>query len=124
MDATGSLPEGPATPPGVILAVWNPDASYEREPVLRIVTTMGVPTATHTIFEHLDATLHPLSVHLTESIAVGCWEYFFPKEDSKTRQEAFTQSVTGGGKHRRGSLVEPPATLTVAGSEAMVRHLT
>lgn len=118
IDATGDLSEGPATPPGVILACWNPDASYEREPVLRIVTTMGVPTRTHTVFEHLDASLHPLSLHLTESIAAACWEYFFPKEDSKSRQEAFSQSVgssssnaaagggninVGGGRGRRGS---------------------
>lgn len=119
IDATGNLSEGPATPPGVILACWNPDASYEREPVLRVVTTMGVPTRTHTVFEHLDASLHPLSLHLTEQIAVTCWEYFFPKEDSKSRQEAFSQSVgsitgnavgignanVGGGRGRRGSSV-------------------
>ena len=94
LDATGMLPEGPATPPGVILTVWNPDSTYERDPILRIVATMGIPTATYTVFQHLDATLHPLSVHLTESIAVACWEYFFPKEDSKTRQEQFAQSVS------------------------------
>jgi hypothetical protein len=104
IDATGALPEGPATPPGVILTVWNPDNSYEREPTLRVVATMGVPSPTHTIFEHLDATLHPLSVHLTESIAVECWEYFFPKEDSKTRQEAFTQTVGGGTRSKRGPI--------------------
>ena len=108
IDATGNLPEGPATPAGVILTCWNPDGSYEREPVLRVVTTMGVPTRTHTVFEHLDTSLHPLSLHLTESIAVACWEYFFPKEDAKMRQEAFTQSVGssvgGGGRNRRGSV--------------------
>ena len=122
IDATGNLSEGPATPPGVILACWNPDSSYEREPVLRVVTTMGVPTRTHTVFEHLDASLHPLSLHLTESIAVACWEYFFPKEDSRSRQEAFTQSVgnsttgggnagAGGGRGRRGSsaVIDAPA---------------
>jgi hypothetical protein len=133
IDATGNLNEGPATPPGVILACWNPDASYEREPVLRIVTTMGVPTRTHTVFEHLDASLHPLSLHLTESIAVACWEYFFPKEDSKSRQEAFSQSVgnsttasnapggsnAGGGRGRRGStLAAMDAAAVQAGGES------
>ncbi len=129
IDATGNLSEGPATPPGVILACWNPDASYEREPVLRIVTTMGVPTRTHTVFEHLDASLHPLSLHLTESIAVACWEYFFPKEDSKSRQEAFSQSVAnnyggaggiaGGGRGRRGSsYVASDAAVHAAGGDS------
>jgi Golgi-body localisation protein domain len=130
IDATGNLSEGPVTPAGVILACWNPDASYEREPVVRVVTTMGVPTRTHTVFEHLDASLHPLSLHLTENIAVACWEYFFPKEDSKSRQEAFNQSVgnsnnsgSGGGggnqnvgRGRRGSsvVVNDAAAATVA----------
>jgi len=119
MDASGSLPEGPATPPGIILTVWNPDPSYEREPVLRIVTTMGIPTPTLTVFEHLDATLHPLSVHLTESIAVACWEYFFPKEDSKTRQEAFEKSVVGGGRHRRGSVEASTSGAAAAAAAAL-----
>lgn len=94
LDATGVLPEGPATPAGVILSGWNPDESYKREPTLRIISTFGVPTSTHIIYEHLDATLHPLSLHLTEQIATMCWEYFFPKEDSKSRQEAFTHTVS------------------------------
>lgn len=29
---------------GVILSVWNPDASWERDDMLRVVATMGVPT--------------------------------------------------------------------------------
>jgi hypothetical protein len=109
IDASGELPEGPATPHGVILTVWNPDASYAREPVLRVIATMGVPTATHVVFQHLDASLHPLSLHLTEAIAVACWEYFFPKEDSRSRQEAFALSVgssgsgAGAGGRRRGA---------------------
>lgn len=93
LDATGMLPDGPATSAGVILTSWNPESSYEREPVLRIISTLGVPTSKYDVFEHLDATLHPLSLHLTEQIATACWEYFFPKEDQKSRQEAFTNTV-------------------------------
>jgi hypothetical protein len=93
LDATGMLPDGPATSAGVILTSWNPESSYEREPVLRIISTLGVPTSRFDVFEHLDATLHPLSLHLTEQIATACWEYFFPKEDQKSRQEAFTNTV-------------------------------
>lgn len=79
--------------------------------MLRVVTTMGVPTRAYTVFEHIDATLHPLSLHLTESIAVACWEYFFPKEDSKARQEAFSQTVGSGagGSRRRGSVTAAAA---------------
>ena len=95
LDATGVLPEGPATPAGVILTTWNPESSYEREPVLRIISTLGVPTSKYDVFEHLDATLHPLSLHLTEQIATACWEYFFPKEDQRSRQDAFANSVQG-----------------------------
>lgn len=98
LDATGVLPEGPATPAGVILTIWNPEESYEREPVLRVISTLGVPTPTHDIYEHLDATLHPLSLHVTEQIATRCWEYFFPKEDVKSRQEAFAHSVSAKRK--------------------------
>lgn len=93
LDATGMLPDGPATSAGVILTSWNPESSYEREPVLRIISTLGVPTSRYDVFEHLDATLHPLSLHLTEQIATACWEYFFPKEDQKSRQETFSSSV-------------------------------
>ena len=94
LDATGALPEGPATSAGVILTNWNPDSSYEREPMLRVISTLGVPTSKYDVFEHLDATLHPLTLHLTEQIATACWEYFFPKEDQKSRQEAFSTSMS------------------------------
>ena len=111
LDATGFLPEGPATPAGVILTTWNPDESYEREPVLRIISTLGVPTSKRNIYEHLDATLHPLSLHLTEEIASACWEYFFPKEDSKSRQETFSSTVTArrSKKFSSESITDSPA---------------
>jgi hypothetical protein len=94
LDATGALPEGPATSAGVILTNWNPDSSYEREPMLRVISTLGVPTSKYDVFEHLDATLHPLTLHLTEQVATACWEYFFPKEDQKSRQETFSSSMS------------------------------
>lgn len=111
LDATGFLPEGPATPAGVILTTWNPDDSYEREPVLRIISTLGVPTSKRNIYEHLDATLHPLSLHFTEEIASACWEYFFPKEDSKSRQETFSSTVTArrSKKISSESMTDSPA---------------
>lgn len=38
------MPPPPPPPAGVILSVWNPDASWERDDMLRVVATMGVPT--------------------------------------------------------------------------------
>lgn len=32
----------------MILSVWNPDASWERDDMLRVVATMGVPTRVRT----------------------------------------------------------------------------
>ena len=104
LDATGILPEGPATSAGVILTNWNPDSSYEREPMLRVISTLGIPTSKYDVFEHLDATLHPLTLHLTEQIATASWEYFFPKEDQKSRQEAFSSSISS---KKFGPAVQP-----------------
>ena len=28
---------------------------------------------THTVYEHLDVTVHPIAFHLTEQLAVGFW---------------------------------------------------
>lgn len=120
LDATGGLPDGPATSAGVILTLWNPESSYEREPVLRIISTLGVPTSKYDVFEHLDATLHPLSLHLTEQIATACWEYFFPKEDQKSRQEAFTSTVP----NRKIAPSIPPASPKQKGtSKVMGSHI-
>ena len=105
LDAQGNLPAAPGIAAGIILAVWNPDQSWERDDAVRVVATMGPSTPSLLVFEHLDATLHPLAVHLTESIAVAFWEYFFPKEDKETskRKEAFMQSFAN--KPRRSAPV-------------------
>ena len=34
----------PPWPAGVILSVWNPTKSWERDPMVRVNATMGVPT--------------------------------------------------------------------------------
>ena len=107
LDATGVLPEGPATSAGVILTTWNPESSYEREPFIRLISTLGPPTSSYNIYEHLDATVHPLSLHLTEQIATACWEYFFPKEDQKSRQDAFSNSVGSKKLQRRNTEMGP-----------------
>ncbi|KFM25649.1 Aprataxin [Auxenochlorella protothecoides] len=123
LDALGTLEPAPGVGAGVILSVWNPDASWARDDVLRLVATLGVPTkarrggdgegggGNHTVYEHVDASLHPLAVHLTESIAVAFWEYFFPKEpDAAKRQAAFAQSFKPAPSrkgHRRARTALP-----------------
>jgi hypothetical protein len=127
LDATGVLPEGPATPAGVILTTWNPESSYEREPVLRIISTLGVPTSRYDVFEHLDASLHPLSLHLTEQIATACWEYFFPKEDQQSRQDAFVSSVQGrkiGARSMDSSVQNSPKKPNSGTVKAIGQHRT
>ncbi|KAK9806263.1 hypothetical protein WJX72_007766 [[Myrmecia] bisecta] len=103
-DAQGQLATTPGTEEGAILSTWNPDASWERDALLRVYAVVGVPTPTHSIYEHVDVMVHPLGVHLTEGVANTCWEYFFPKEDATTkRQEKWVKSVqpTSLSKHTR-----------------------
>lgn len=48
MSAQGRSPchccSSPFSSTGVILSTWNPDASWERDDMLRVVASMGVPT--------------------------------------------------------------------------------
>lgn len=44
LDALGTLEPAPGVGAGVILSIWNPDASWARDDVLRLVATLGVPT--------------------------------------------------------------------------------
>ncbi|KAK2079384.1 hypothetical protein QBZ16_003075 [Prototheca wickerhamii] len=99
LDVTGRLDSAPGTAPGCILVGWNPDASWARDDMVRLVATFGVPTRTHSVYEHVDASVHPLAAHFTEAIFVRFWEYFFPlgadsaaSADAARRQAAFAQS--------------------------------
>lgn len=114
LDATGRLDSAPGIAPGCILSGWNPDASWARDDMIRLVATFGVPTRTHSVYEHVDASVHPLATHFTEAIFVRFWEYFFPlsgehpASDVAKRQAAFTQSFVAGSKskHRRTRTAE------------------
>ncbi|GAB4818387.1 hypothetical protein N2152v2_005433 [Parachlorella kessleri] len=135
MDSSGSLDAAPGIGPGVILSVWNPTKSWERDPMVRVNATMGVPTKTHIVYDLLDVTVHPLGLHLTEAIAVKFWEYFFPQEqDSAKRQSMFAQSVavpaSAAMRHRRAataiptewdySATGPPQSSLLAGKDRSV----
>ncbi len=97
------LPPAPGVrEPGGVLVPWNPDASWEAEPALRVLARRA-PAAPgfSAVYEHIEATLHPLGVHLSDSVAGGLWDYFFPPgpDDGPTkRQERFLAKARGGGE--------------------------
>ena len=73
MDASGSLSATPGTPRGAVLIPWNPDDSWKRDALLRVNAVLGPPTRTHTVYEHVDVMVHPLGVHMVESVATRFW---------------------------------------------------
>ena len=68
---------------GGVVVPWNPDASWREDPAARVVARRA-PTAAGfaAVYEHVEATLHPLGVHLSDSLASGLWEYFFPPQQT------------------------------------------
>jgi hypothetical protein len=72
-DATGGTPATPFTPAGAVLTLWHPDASWRRDPLLTVTAVLGAPTRSHTVYEHLELSVHPLGVHLHEALATAFW---------------------------------------------------
>lgn len=73
LDATGGTPATAFTPPGAVLTLWHPDETWRRDPLLRVNAVLGMPTASHTVYEHLELLVHPLGVHLHEALATAFW---------------------------------------------------
>jgi len=73
LDATGGTPATPFTPAGAVLTLWHPDASWRRDPLLTVTAVLGAPTRSHTVYEHLELSVHPLGVHLHEALATAFW---------------------------------------------------
>jgi hypothetical protein len=46
--------EGGEPPPGVILAAWNPDASWEEEQLFKIYAIHGALEPRHVVYEHIE----------------------------------------------------------------------
>ncbi|KAK9827699.1 hypothetical protein WJX81_001629 [Elliptochloris bilobata] len=115
LDATGGTPATAFTPAGAVLTLWHPDETWRRDPLLRVNAVLGVPTASHTVYEHLELSVHPLGVHLHEALATSFWDYFFPKEEPSRRQEAWVRSVeprlarAAGRRGSTASLADPEA---------------
>ena len=73
MDQTGAIGATAFTQEGGILVPWNPDASYMRDALLRVQAKLGTPTPYHDVWKHMDVSVHPLGVHLTEKFASQLW---------------------------------------------------
>ena len=54
--------------------MWRPDEGWgERDAFIVANAKLGTSTPTHYIYEHLDVMVHPLGVHLTETMGRNFW---------------------------------------------------
>lgn len=98
-DTTKQVPKSPGTQEGVLFGCWNPDASWEKDEMIRVNATMGSPTPeARAIYDHLEFMVHPLGIHLTYPVANSLYDYFFKKNegDRNKRQEAWETSLGKG----------------------------
>ena len=72
-DTLGLVGEAPGLPPGMIVSAWNPDEGWERDALLRVNATKGVPTADLTVWQLVDVMVHPLGVHIVQHLANSVW---------------------------------------------------
>lgn len=72
-DMAQGLAATPGTYAGGILVPWNPDESWANDAMLLVKARLGPPTRSHTVYDHMEVLLHPLGVHLTDSIATTFW---------------------------------------------------
>lgn len=71
--ASGTDAAASAVEDGSILEVWNPDESWERDPMVRVNAVMGVPTEEHTVYENLDLMVHPMRIHINDALLSNLW---------------------------------------------------
>ena len=57
----------------MIVSAWNPDEGWERDALLRVNATKGVPTLDLTVWELVDVMVHPLGVHIVQHVANNLW---------------------------------------------------
>ena len=91
-DTTGVIKATQSTPAGAVLVPWNPDESWKRDALLRVNAVLGAPTRTHTVYEHVDVMVHPLGVHLVESVATRFWVRRLLTNSSIHSQPSYTGS--------------------------------
>lgn len=72
-DTLGLVGEAPGLPAGMIVSAWNPDEGWERDALLRVNATKGVPTADLTVWQLVDVMVHPLGVHIVQHVANSVW---------------------------------------------------
>eukprot|EP00884_Botryococcus_braunii_P017348 jgi/Botrbrau1/4297/Bobra.0390s0036.1 len=99
-DVAQGLSATPGTYAGGILVPWNPDESWANDAMLLVKGKLGVPTRSHAVYDHMEVLLHPLGVHLTDSIATTFWDYFFPKDEAGIKKERSKGTGTKGSRLR------------------------
>lgn len=57
----------------MIVSAWNPDEGWERDALLRVNATKGIPTLDLTVWELVDVMVHPLGVHIVQHVANNLW---------------------------------------------------
>ena len=73
-DASGLLGSTAGTEQGAVLSMWRPDEGWgERDAFIVANAKLGASTSTHHIYEHLDVMVHPLGVHLSETMGRNFW---------------------------------------------------
>nr|XP_043614487.1 protein SABRE-like [Erigeron canadensis] len=81
-----------------LLAAWNPPSEWGKKVMIRVDAKLGAPKDGTSPIELFQADVHPLKIHLTETMYRMIWGYFFPEEeqDSHRRQEVWKVSTTTG----------------------------
>lgn len=73
-DPSGLLGSTAGTEQGAVLSMWRPDEGWgERDAFIVANAKLGTSTGTHHIYEHLDVMVHPLGVHLSETMGRNFW---------------------------------------------------
>eukprot|EP00850_Spirogloea_muscicola_P021121 SM000237S08138 [mRNA] locus=s237:43058:57701:- [translate_table: standard] len=64
----------------MLLSAWNPPQEWTRQSMLKVVGKHGAPVDGVSPILTFEVEIHPLRIHLMESMYKTMWEYFFPKE--------------------------------------------
>eukprot|EP00850_Spirogloea_muscicola_P019602 SM000195S05249 [mRNA] locus=s195:34121:49736:+ [translate_table: standard] len=91
----------------MLLSAWNPPQEWTRQSMLKVVGKHGAPVDGVSPILTFEVEIHPLRIHLIESMYKTMWEYFFPKEleDIDHKWEAWrapTESTALTSRTRRG----------------------
>jgi hypothetical protein len=71
----GALSNAAAAPSAeqAVLTLWNPDASWEREPFVLVKAEMASARDGKKVVRSLELLVHPLEMVITEELAASLW---------------------------------------------------